>query len=179
MMVWVDIETMGLDPAVHGIIEVGIVVTDDDGVPLPPHPSACSWLIRPDHDGTAESWPLRQHTLSGLLEKARRKGDHPGDVEMSIVAWLAQRTPTDDRRPPVMCGSSVHFDRAFLRAQMPRVEAWFRYRNFDVSTLATFCEAQGATDIWPTGDAPRNALGDLERTIEAYQRCVAWARRDS
>lgn len=170
MMVWVDIETTGLDPVECDILEVALVVTDDEGEVQDRE----SWVIARG-TGRVEGWPLRQHVASGLWKEASASAAwHIRPVESSIIAWLAER-PTV--KPPMMCGSSVHFDRAFLRVHMPLVHAWFHYRNFDVTTLATFAEMMGAEDIWPEGDSPHRALPDLERSIETFRRCVKWARR--
>lgn len=130
MLVWVDIETTGLDPRVDSILEVGFVMTDDDL-----HVKATySVVVRPARrqEPTPGGIVHGMHTESGLLEDCEQIGVDPRLAEKSLRSWLESKIAAE---ASPMCGSSVHFDRAFLAEQMPSVAEWFAYRNIDISTI--------------------------------------------
>lgn len=125
MLAWVDLETTGLDPQNDVILEIGVQLTLDDLTFV----NSDSAVIQ--HFGTLALPDLVQkmHTKNGLLAELRY-GEPLAEAELRMIALL-QALP----EPSPMCGSSVHFDRGFLKKHMPRLEAMFHYRNIDISTV--------------------------------------------
>jgi oligoribonuclease len=79
-----------------------------------------------------DAWNTRQHGQSGLTERVRQSPVSTRDAERRTLEFLAQQV---DARASPMCGNSICQDRRFLAREMPELEAFFHYRNLDVSTL--------------------------------------------
>jgi oligoribonuclease len=138
-MIWVDIETTGLSPKKDLILEIGLIGTDRygnviDGMMIHSYP----YVPELEHvKESIDSFVTKMHDESGLwsdLETAMREGYSDDDAGDSVIQswWNANELPVNIF--PI-CGSSVHFDRAFLAEQLPDVEDLFHYRNIDISTL--------------------------------------------
>lgn len=130
-LIWIDMEMSGLDPDQHKVLEVAIVVTDSTLNTLAEAPVLV--VHQPESVIAAmDSWNTGTHTKSGLVERVRKSTLSEMDVEARMVEFIAGYVP-EGTSP--MCGNSVHQDRRFLSRHMPRLEAYFLYRNLDVSTL--------------------------------------------
>jgi oligoribonuclease len=130
-LIWIDMEMSGLDPDSERILEVALVVTDSalntvaEGPVLVVH--------QPDAVLAAmDDWNRATHAKSGLTEKVKAATMTEAQVEGCILAFLGEHVPP---KASPMCGNSVHQDRRFLARYMPALEAYFLYRNLDVSTL--------------------------------------------
>jgi oligoribonuclease len=130
-LVWIDMEMTGLAPDSDRILEIALLVTDSqlnlvaEGPVLVVH--------QPDEVLEAmDSWNRSVHAKSGLIEKVRASTLCEADAERLGLEFLAQHVPAG---ASPMCGSSICQDRRFLARWMPRLEAYFLYRNLDVSTL--------------------------------------------
>jgi oligoribonuclease len=134
-LIWVDMEMTGLNPGVDRIIEIAIVVTDEAlQVVAQSDPVA---VAQPDVvlDGM-DQWNRSTHGRSGLIDRVRASRATDADAEQMMLDFLAPLVPPG--KSP-MCGNSVCQDRRFMARYMPRLEAWFHYRNLDVSTLKELC----------------------------------------
>jgi oligoribonuclease len=129
--VWVDMEMTGLNPDSDRVIEVAVVVTDAEldviaeGPVLALHQQE-SILLGMD------SWNTATHGRSGLTERVRVSTLDEEAATDRLLAFLAPLVP---RGKSPMCGNSICQDRRFMARWMPRLEAFFHYRNVDVSTL--------------------------------------------
>jgi oligoribonuclease len=79
-----------------------------------------------------DAWNRSTHTRSGLTSRVRESTVDEAQAERRMLDWLARYVPAG--RSP-MCGNSICQDRRFMARWMPRLEAFFHYRNLDVSTL--------------------------------------------
>jgi oligoribonuclease len=130
-LVWLDMEMSGLDPDRNRILEVAIVVTDPRLETVAQAPVLV--LHQPEEVLEAmDDWNKATHGRSGLLDRVRASRLGEGEVEEQMLAFLAAWVPA---RASPMCGNSICQDRRFLARAMPRLEAYFHYRNLDVSTL--------------------------------------------
>ena len=130
-LVWLDMEMSGLDPARDRILEVATVVTDAQLGTVAEGPVLV--VHQPDDLLDAmDDWNKTTHARSGLVNRVRASRLSEGDAEERILAFLAQHVPA---KASPMCGNSICQDRRFLARCMPRLEAFFHYRNLDVSTL--------------------------------------------
>lgn len=130
-LVWLDMEMTGLDPEKDCIIEVAIVVTDSQLNVMSQAPVLVIHQADAILDGMDE-WNKSTHARSGLIDKVKVSTLTESAAEEQLLAFLAQQVPG---RASPMCGNSICQDRRFLARHMPRLEAYFHYRNLDVSTL--------------------------------------------
>jgi oligoribonuclease len=168
MIGWIDIETTGLDPKTNTLLEVVLIVTDDDLNVL----RGSSVVIAPPLDIVWDRQYLDMevvHTENGLLTEARQHGHTLSDAAQILCDVLGTARDARDTGTP-MGGSSVWFDRMFLKAYMPSFERAFHYRNIDVSTVAEMAR-RWRPDLyarveqeWPAGNKHR-AESDLDRTL--------------
>ncbi len=130
-LIWLDMEMSGLDPDRDRILEVAIVVTNSNLDIVAEGP------VRVVHQSDAvldamDSWNKGTHGKSGLIGRVKASPLSESDVETELTGWLAEHVPTG---VSPMCGNSICQDRRFLARHMPKLEAYFHYRNLDVSTL--------------------------------------------
>jgi len=130
-LVWLDMEMTGLDPERDKIIEVAIVVTDSQLNTVAEAPVLV--LLQPDSVLDAmDDWNKSTHARSGLIAKVKASTCTEAEAEQQYLDFLALHVPS--RTSPI-CGNSICQDRRFMARNMPRLEAYFHYRNLDVSTL--------------------------------------------
>ena len=130
-LIWIDMEMSGLNPDTDRILEIALVVTDSKLNTLAEAPV----LVVHQADAVLDAmdvWNKSTHAKSGLIEKVKAATLSEAEAEGRLVAFLAEHVPA---KASPMCGNSVHQDRRFLARYMPALEAWFLYRNLDVSTL--------------------------------------------
>ncbi|RUQ39879.1 MAG: oligoribonuclease [Candidatus Competibacteraceae bacterium] len=130
-LIWIDLEMTGLDPQTDRIIEIATLVTDSQLCIIAEGPALA---IHQDDAvlATMDEWNQRQHGESGLLARVRASTVTEADAEQQTLAFLRQHLPAG--KSPI-CGNSICQDRRFLARLMPELEAYFHYRNLDVSTL--------------------------------------------
>ena len=135
-LVWVDLEMTGLEPDVDRIIEVAVVVTDmhlnilAEGPVFAIHQSDAT-LDKMD------AWNRGTHGRSGLTERVKTSTVSEEAAEAELITFLKQYVPAG--KSP-MCGNTICQDRRFMVRGMPKLEAFFQYRNLDVSTLKELCK---------------------------------------
>ncbi len=130
-LVWLDCEMTGLDPERERIIEIAVVVT---GPQLEPRIEGPVLAI---HQSDAcldamDAWNKGTHGRSGLIERVRASTLTEAEAEQQVLEFLKRYVP---KGKVPLCGNSIGQDRRFLVRYMPRLEAFFHYRNVDVSTL--------------------------------------------
>ena len=130
-LIWIDMEMTGLVPETDRIIEVAIVITDGNLNTIAEGPVLV--VHQPDAVLDAmDSWNKSTHKKSGLIDKVKASTLTDAEVESRMIEFLKEHVP-DSTSP--MCGNSICQDRRFMARGMPRLEAYFHYRNLDVSTL--------------------------------------------
>lgn len=130
-LIWIDLEMTGLDTQTDEIIEIATVVTDKHLNELAEGPVLVVHQGR-DVMENMDSWNTKQHGESGLIERVLSSELTAADAERQTLAFLEQHV-LPGASP--MCGNSICQDRRFLARQMPLLEAFFHYRNLDVSSL--------------------------------------------
>ena len=134
-LIWVDMEMTGLNPDSDRIIEVAVVVTDPQLNILAEGPVFA--IHQPDEimDGM-DAWNKGTHGRSGLIEKVKNSTVTESEAELALIEFLKKYVP-NGKSP--MCGNTICQDRRFMARGMPKLEAFFHYRNLDVSTLKELC----------------------------------------
>ena len=130
-LVWIDCEMTGLDPETDRLIEIAVIVT---GPALTPRIEGPVLVI---HQSDAQlnlmdAWNKGTHGKSGLIDKVKASTVGEADAEAQILEFLVAYVP---KNTTPMCGNTISQDRRFLVKYMPKLEAFFHYRNLDVSTL--------------------------------------------
>jgi len=161
-LVWIDLEMTGLDSQQDSIIEIATIVTDTELEVVAEGPVLA--IHHADEVlGRMDEWNTRQHGRSGLVERVRASRLAMADAENLTLGFLAQHLPANTSP---MCGNSICQDRRFLARQMPRLEAFFHYRNLDVSTLKILA-GLWAPDVLAgvTKESTHLALADIRDSI--------------
>ena len=162
-LVWIDMEMTGLDPDGDRIIELAVIITDSALEFVAEAPV----LVVHQSDAVLDAmdgWNKGTHGRSGLIDKVKASTLDEAAAETAMIAFLAQHVPSGISP---MCGNSVCQDRRFMARYMPKLEAWFHYRNLDVSTLKELVKrwrpelARGMTK-----HGKHEALADIQESIE-------------
>jgi oligoribonuclease len=135
-LVWVDMEMSGLFPETDRILEIAMVVTDGDLNIVAEGPV----LVVHQDDAVLDrmdAWNKGTHGKSGLIDKVKASTLTEADVEAECLAFLKQHVKSSISP---MCGNTIHQDRRFMNRYMPKLEAYFHYRNIDVSTIKELCK---------------------------------------
>lgn len=130
-LVWIDCEMTGLDLEVDELVEVAVVITDYELVPVDP---GFTIVIKPDHEALEHmnEFVRSMHTESGLINEIPN-GVSLADAEYQVLEYILRFVPTGQSAP--LAGNTIGTDRAFLAKYMPRVDTHLHYRNVDVSTI--------------------------------------------
>ena len=162
-LIWIDMEMTGLKPDQDRIIEAAMVITDQElqvvaeGEVYVVH-QADSIL-----DGM-DSWNKGTHGRSGLIDRVKASKWSEPEVEAEMLNFLGRHVPAG---ASPMCGNSVCQDRRFLARYMPRLEAYFHYRNLDVSTLKELARRwKPAVMAGFSKQGKHEALADIYESIE-------------
>jgi len=130
-LIWVDLEMTGLNPDTDRIIEMAAIVTDSDLNLIAEGPVIA--VHQPDGVlSHMDEWCTRQHGQSGLTDRVRSSKICEQEAEQMMLAFLRQHS---EKGVSPMCGNSIGQDRRFLWRYMPELEAFFHYRNLDVSSI--------------------------------------------
>lgn len=134
-LIWVDMEMTGLDPDKDAIIEIAVIVTDPELEVLAEGPVLA--IHQPDAvlDGM-DAWNKGTHGRSGLIDRVRASTVTEAEAEETVMDFLRPYVP---KGKSPMCGNTICQDRRFMARGMPRLEAYFHYRNLDVSTIKELC----------------------------------------
>lgn len=130
-LIWIDLEMTGLNPDTDLIIEIATIVTDKDLNILAQGPVIA---VHQSDEALAamDDWNQLHHGQSGLIDRVKASTINDAEAERLTIEFLKQWVPANTS--PI-CGNSIGQDRRFLVRYMPELEAYFHYRNIDVSTL--------------------------------------------
>jgi oligoribonuclease len=135
-LVWIDMEMSGLLPETDRILEIAMIVTDGDLNIVAEGPV----LVVHQEDAVLDrmdAWNKGTHSKSGLIDKVKASTLTEAEVEAECLAFLKQHVKSSISP---MCGNTIHQDRRFMNRYMPKLEAYFHYRNIDVSTIKELCK---------------------------------------
>ena len=162
-LVWLDCEMTGLNPETDRLLEIAVVVTSAD---LATRVEGPVFVI---HQSDAllngmDAWNKGTHGRSGLIDKVKASTTTEAEAEAALIAFLRQYVP---KGVAPMCGNSIGQDRRFLVRYMPALEAFFHYRNVDVSTLKELAKRWKPEAYTSFKKAQKHtALADVHESIE-------------
>jgi oligoribonuclease len=190
-LVWIDLETTGLVPGVDQVIEIGLVATDGDLLPLldatdrPIIPFQT--ILRPEGLQLEDLDPfiVEMHTKSGLLPQLFDREPESAadllDLDEAIADWVrvVACQQEDYRQGVLMAGSTVgQFDRQFFKILCPQAHAMFQYRNVDVSSVKEIVRRwYGEEALYTHGKKLHRALPDIDDSIAELRHYRAGAFR--
>ena len=130
-LIWLDCEMTGLDPDNERLIEIAVVIT---GPNLEPRIEGPVLVIHQSDEllNKMDKWNKGTHGKSGLIDKVKASTITEADAEAEILAFLKKYVP---KATSPLCGNTISQDRRFLVKYMPKLDAFFHYRNIDVSTF--------------------------------------------
>jgi oligoribonuclease len=162
-LIWIDLEMTGLYPDTDRIIEIAVVVTDPnlgnrvEGPVLAIHQSDATL-------DAMDAWNKGTHGRSGLIDRVKASTVSEAEAEALVINFLKAFVP---RGKSPMCGNSICQDRRFLARTMPTLEAFFHYRNLDVSTLKELAKRWKPEIIAGIKKAQAHtALADVHESID-------------
>jgi oligoribonuclease len=162
-LVWLDCEMTGLDPEVDRIIEIAVVVTGPD---LQPRVEGPVFAIHQSNEqlDRMDAWNKGTHGRSGLIDRVKASTVTEAQAEEALLKFLAQYVP---KNGSPLCGNTIGQDRRFLVRYMPRLEAFFHYRNLDVSTLKELAK-RWRPEVYGSfrKQQAHTALADVHESIE-------------
>jgi oligoribonuclease len=162
-LIWIDLEMTGLSPFTDRIIEIAVVVTDAQCAVRVEGPVFAIHQTDAVLDGM-DNWNKGTHGRSGLIDRVRASTVDEAQAESQVIAWLSQYVPAG--KSP-MCGNSICQDRRFLAKDMPKLEAFFHYRNLDVSTLKEIARRWKPQALEGLKKAQKHtALADIHESID-------------
>jgi oligoribonuclease len=162
-LIWIDLEMTGLNPDIDVIIEIATVVTDKDLNILAQGPVLA--VYQSDEIlANMDEWNQKHHGASGLINRVKSSRINDIEAERLTIEFLKQWVP--ENTSPI-CGNSIGQDRRFLYRYMPKLEAYFHYRNIDVSTLKELA-ARWAPEVKDgfNKESTHQALDDIIESIE-------------
>ena len=162
-LVWLDMEMTGLDPVNDKIIEIAVIVTDPNLEILSEAPV---FVIKQDDSllQNMDAWNTNTHSKSGLIEKVKHSTTSEKDAEDQLINFLK---PYVDKNKSPMCGNTICQDRRFMANYMPKLEAYFHYRNLDVSVFKELAKRWRPELIGKfKKSAKHEALADIRESIE-------------
>ncbi len=162
-LIWIDLEMTGLEPKTDVIIEIATIVTDSDLNILSEGPTLA--IHQPDEVLDAmDEWCTNQHGKSGLTQRVKDSQVTEAEAEQQTIEFLKQYV---EAGASPMCGNSIGQDRRFLDKYMPDLEAFFHYRNLDVSTLKELAKRwKPAVAAGVVKKGSHLALDDIKDSIE-------------
>ncbi|MGB3882106.1 MAG: oligoribonuclease [Diaphorobacter nitroreducens] len=162
-LVWLDCEMSGLNPETERLLEIAVVVTSADLTLRVEGPVFAIHQADAVLDGM-DAWNKGTHGRSGLIDKVRASTITEADAERELLAFLSRYVP---KGVVPMCGNSIGQDRRFLVKYMPKLEAFFHYRNVDVSTLKELAKRWKPEAYSSFKKAQRHtALADVHESID-------------
>jgi oligoribonuclease len=162
-LVWLDCEMSGLDPEKERLLEIAVVVTGPDLTPRIDGPVLVIHQSDAVLDGM-DAWNKGTHGRSGLIDKVKASTLDEAAAEAQLLEFIARYIP---RSGSPMCGNTIGQDRRFLVKYMPKLEAYFHYRNLDVSTLKELAKRWKPTAYSSfKKQQAHTALADVHESIE-------------
>lgn len=176
-LLWLDLETTGLDPYRDSVLEVGVFqVPFETPFDLSTEPDYHAVLSFNQWDGKISRAVREMHVKSGLVGECVLS-EMPRD---SVNEYLCEKFPPiiavdGTPIPYVLAGSSVHFDLVFIRRHFPTFARSLSHRVYDVSSLRLFCYSLGMPEM-SKSDPKHRVLSDIRASVALGRHCESWLR---
>jgi oligoribonuclease len=178
MLVWMDLEMTGLDPARHTIVEIATLITDDDLEIVAEGPDLV--VHQPPHLlAHMDDFVRAMHIKSGLLPKIHTSTVTLAEAGAQTLEFIKAHVP--EPRSVPLCGNSIGTDRRFLAAHLPAIEDWLHYRSVDVSSLKELVRRwyPGVLAKLPDKDTSHRAMDDIRESVAELRHYREHVFRDA
>jgi len=175
-LVWIDLETTGIDDRTSRILEIATIITDKDLGIVAEGPNLI--IHQPDRVlTTMEPWCIDQHGRSGLTDASRASDISLAGAEAKTLAFVRKHCL---RGKAPLCGNSIGFDRRFIMHHMPKLNAYLDYRNVDVSSLKELIRRWHPTVLEGLEKrSTHRALDDIRESIDELRTYRASVIKES
>ena len=168
-IIWIDIETTGLDVRKDAILEIGVLRSRFD------RPFDAEQIyhaeLQWDEDRTGLHPAVRaMHERSGLFDRCRQSPHTIYSVTHDLCKLVPLESEPDDRA--VLGGSTVHFDKGFLERDCSPFVQHLSHRLYDVSAIKLFCQSLGMPKL-PKAEA-HTAIDDIRESVRHARECAYW-----
>lgn len=160
-----DLETTGLYATHDLILEAAFIITDENLEELTAQQCVVSFEKGAVARAIRDPKVLEMHTKNGLIkdcEGPRSNGLY--QIEECMVSAIASTCDSEEK--PMLAGSSVHFDRDFIRFRMPRLNTMLHHRHFDVSVLQTGADLWAPEMVYIGGESRHRAMPDIRHSLD-------------
>lgn len=200
-LLWLDLETTGLDPTQDQILEVGAIITGFTDLPPWEEAKLYTMMSMPNRIHMVryididklrmDKFCREMHEKNGLREACQSKVDGVTlwEMEQRLLDFLRKhdvehpkRVCDDvgiDKRAWHLAGASVHFDKRFIDHHFPSFKEKLHYRIHDVSSDALFCRSLGMSKPPELKDKPHRTISDLENAMQLMKYCWDWFRSEN
>ncbi|MEW6153023.1 MAG: oligoribonuclease [Actinomycetota bacterium] len=164
MLVWLDLEMTGLDPARHAIVEIATLITDDELEIVAEGPDLVVHQHREVLAGM-DNVVRAMHERSGLLDAVVESSLTLEEAGRATMEFVRHHVPEAKTAP--LCGNSIGTDRRFLAAHLPELDEYLHYRSVDVSTVKELCR-RWYPEVFaaaPDKSSAHRALGDIRESV--------------
>lgn len=176
LLVWCDLETTGLDSSKDFILEAAISITPFSEPFHVGH--VYSRVLYGSRNDTSDAFVIEMYTKNGLWEEAAKSHINHTIVDVQISRLIIDAlNKAGGSEKPVLAGSTVHFDLAFIRRWLPMTAALLSHRVYDVSGIKLFCQSLGMEPIPKETEAAHRAKDDILVSIEHAKKCVEWLKK--
>jgi oligoribonuclease len=173
-LIWLDLETTGLDPGKCVMLECAAMEADlSDPFNAKLIHQSVLWF-HPDVVKTQDKFIIDMHTKNGLWKDCANEelALDAFEVQDELLKFIPTIEDKDER--PILAGSSIHFDHSFIKVWMPKLDKRLSHRHYDVSALKLECQSMGMPKF-PKGEAHR-AHADILESIAHAKACREWQR---
>ncbi len=161
-LVWLDLETTGIDDRTCVILEIATIVTDKNLEVVKEGPDLV--IRQPDEVlEQMDPWCVKQHAASNLTEASRGSTITLEEAEEQTLAFVRRHCL---RGKAPLCGSSIGFDRRFIMHHMPKLNGYLSYRNVDVSSLKELVRR------WRPGVVERQEKASTHRALDDIRESI-------
>ncbi len=178
-LLWVDIETTGLDPDKDEILEVAFLFTSFKLDILADAHFYTEWS---DHLVYIREWSefiRNMHTESGLIADydswlASEYAEILNNDELDdiLAIWLNNLVKLYEIDTVHFAGSNVQFDMSFLKKAYPHLFGMMHYRSLDVSSFKIFGEMVGQVFVDEKIEPVHRARNDIKSTLNFFRNNI-------
>lgn len=175
-LLFLDLETTGLDPNDNSILEVGAAVVDKDLKVL----AEFEQVVKASDETLSlmDEWCIKTHKASGLISAVKEQGKPLEEVEANLINFVKEQYGEAAKGKIILAGNTISFDRNFINVNMPKFARWLHYRSVDVSSFAIVIEMQyGMKKDYKNSNVHRS-MADVKESIDSLKQYMRYLTKE-